>query len=162
MKRKAHTNPLDLDELKRLYCDEGMTLRAIAAMYDVTFQAIHDRLARAGIKRRKHHPVERPHIEKSLLEQLHLKDRLSIREIARHLKTSQYHVKKFMKLHEVPRLTRAHTSVFGKLPIGAAIELPKPKLRRFYSTIYGRAKNAGIRVSIRTIDGKRIEVSRVV
>ena len=161
VKRKAHTNPLDVNELKRLYCDEGMTLRAIAAMYDVTFQAIHDRLVRAGIKRRKHHPFERPHIRKSLLEQLHLKDRLSVREIAQHLETSEYHVNKFMKLHEVPRLTQAQTSVYGKLSIGAAMELPKPKHRRFYSTLYGRAKNAGIRISVRTIDRKRIEVRRV-
>jgi predicted DNA-binding protein YlxM (UPF0122 family) len=160
VKRKAHTNPLDLTELKRLYYDEGWTLRAIAKRFDVTYQAVHDRVVRGGLKLRPR-VTGRPPIGRTILERLYLNERLSVEEIAERLKTSKYYVKKSLRSHAFPRMTLAKRSELAKLSIGAAIELPKPKRRRFYAQIYGRAKNAGIRISIRTIDKDRIEVRRV-
>ena len=161
MKRKAHTNPLDLNELKLLYCEEGFSLRAIAKRFGVTYQAIHDRLVRAGITRRKRGEPKKEPVAKETLQTLYLLERLSVTEIAKRLKMPQKRIYAALRFHSIPRIKRAQRSELGKLSVGGVIELPAPKRRRFYSNIYGQAKHAGIRVSIKTIDKDRIEVRRV-
>ncbi len=46
-------------EMQRLYEVEGLTLREIAGIFGLTWQAIHERLVRAGTPLRQESPVKR-------------------------------------------------------------------------------------------------------
>lgn len=161
VKRKAHSDPADLNELIRLYEDEGLSLRAIAARIGVSFQRVHERLAGAGVRFRPVGGPQRETISKRVIMDLHLKQWLSISEIVEQLGTTENHVRTSMEVHKIKPLTISKLSALAKLTIGETLEMPRPGRRRYYSTIYSRAKRAGVRVSIRTIDSKTIEVRRV-
>lgn len=162
MKRKGYPQRLNINELRRLYSDEGMSLRAIAAKFGVSHQAVHERLTLAGVELRGRGVVawQQP-IKKSILDQLYIKQRLTVAEIAKQLETSETRVYQSLKAHSIPRVRPAQRSPLGRLLVGEVIHLPKPKRRRFYAAVYDMAKNAGIRVSIRTIDCDQYEVRRI-
>lgn len=49
-----------LEEFKRLYSEENLTLKEIAERFGVSKQAVHERLARAGVRMRNRGYVPRP------------------------------------------------------------------------------------------------------
>lgn len=70
----------NIDEIKTLY-ESGLSLQAVAARFGVSRQAVHDRLRRAGIKRR---PRRQPPIQldREQLYQLRIVDCLPVNQIA--------------------------------------------------------------------------------
>jgi hypothetical protein len=59
--REIQTTPIsanrevELDEMRRLYLDEGMTLKEIGVRFGITRQAVQMRFVKAGISRRSHY-----------------------------------------------------------------------------------------------------------
>src|SRR6185437_13164416 len=104
--------PVTTEELYRLY-SEGRSLAEIAARYNVTRQAIHERFRRVGLPRRKPggQLKARPAISVDVreFERMYVGQGLSLGEIAKRLKVPGDLLRSFVIKH--PRLKKLRRGI---------------------------------------------------
>lgn len=154
-----------LPEIVGLYQREELTLKRIAERYGLTYQRIHQILQSAGVEFRPRNRGPRPpQIDKETLERLYITERLCAREIGERLSIPAESVRLCMKKHGIPARPKGGKPLFPELwnlTIGESVILPKGPQKKPQLRFYQMAKNAGIRVSTKSIDGFRIRVTRI-
>jgi IS30 family transposase len=94
---------LPLTEIERLYVDEKMTLREIAARTGVSHQDIHHHLKALGVERRNRKTRRRtyPRFDRETMYDLYVTQGLSMEEIGRRLGLSSITIKKELDAHGI-------------------------------------------------------------
>ena len=152
-------------EMQRLYEVEGLTLREIADIFGLTWQAIHERLVRAGTPLRQKSPVKR-FLERETLVELYINKNLELGEIAQQLETSYAKVSEELKRHGIEKrhkryLSRRKYIELESLGCGEDVVIKRPLVFNPYVSLYHKAKNIGIRISIKTIDNETFQIKRI-
>ncbi len=83
------------EELRRLYVDKRLTVKAIAELFDVSRQRIHQRLKVGNIKRSK------KSIDRAKLEKLYIEARLPARQIGKKLGLSTSFIRSELIRHKI-------------------------------------------------------------
>jgi predicted DNA-binding protein YlxM (UPF0122 family) len=91
-----------LKEMRRLYEIEKINLREIAARFGVTWQAIHQKLTKAGVPLRQKSPVKRL-LDRETLVQLYVEENLTIGETAKRLKAKCKKVSEELERHGIEK-----------------------------------------------------------
>jgi predicted DNA-binding protein YlxM (UPF0122 family) len=94
-------------EMQRLYEVEQLTVRQIADHFGVSWQAIHERLVRAGVPLRQKSPVKR-FLERETLIDLYTINNLTIGEIAQRLKTNYEKVSEELDRHGIKKRSKGY------------------------------------------------------
>jgi IS30 family transposase len=89
-------------EMKRLYLDEGLTLREVGERMGVTRQAVHFRLKRAGVMMRGNYTHSQT-FERELLYRLYVTEGHSTGEVAAKLGVTAHHVTKQLVRNAIER-----------------------------------------------------------
>ena len=156
---------IDTKKLVKLYEIQGLTLLDIAKQCEITHQAVHQRLIKAGIKLRQRNERNSPPIvDFDRLYQLYVTDSLSFREIALLLKKTQIQVIRDLENHGISKRSRGASRRYPKLDhlkIGESVVLKIPDVKNPYTALYDVASSSGIRVSVKRLDAKYFRVTRV-
>ncbi len=99
-------------EMQRLYEVEQLTVRQIADHFGVSWQAIHERLVRAGVPLRQKSPVKR-FLERETLIDLYTINNLTIGEIAQRLKTNYEKVSEELDRHGIKKRSKGYFNTFN-------------------------------------------------
>ena len=168
-----------LDEMRRLYEDEMMTLKQVGKVYGITRQAVHNRFVAAGIPRRGNYgqrlfeytEQHRERMTRLLIVhgdeilRLYVDDRLSPDKIGKRLGISVPRIRKFLVESGVEIRGSGPLTKFpelGKLKVGESILLPKPTRKNSpHLTYYRMAKTLKIRVSLESVNGWTFRVTRI-
>lgn len=169
----------ELDEMRRLYDDEGMTLREIGYRFGVTRQAVHLRFVAAGIPRRSHYSQKFIDVNRDRLRRItrilddrreeilrmYNDEKVPLSKIAKQIGVSNGAVRRYLISCGVEiRSNRSFRSfpLLGKLKIGESILLPRPTRRCSpHLTYYKMARTYEIRVSVRAVDERTFRVTRI-
>ena len=156
--------------MRELYEVDQLSLQEIADRLDVTKQAVHLRLTGAGVvmRGRGSPPGERrkrplKFLERGILEDLYVAQRLSAKAVAARVGCSRYLVLASLRSHGIPRWggsQRKHPEL-ETLKIGESIVVDRPRPRRFHVYYYNMAKYLGIHLSVKTLDDKNVQLTRV-
>lgn len=153
----------DTREMKRLYTREELSLRQIAKRFNISFQAVHLRLLRAGFTFRPTGTSGKP-IDRRLLKVLHIEKGLPVSKIAKQLKVATKRVRSEMKRcgidrKTIPSANRKYPQL-DRLEVGESVQLPMlTGTATPYAVIYSAAQVRGIRLSVKTV-GAKLEVTR--
>lgn len=152
------------DELVRLYEVDGLSMLQLARRFGVTRQGIHDRLKRQGICIRPQ-GRPRPRIDELALRSLYLDQKLSGREIAIRFNVKQSAVYYWLKAFNIksrgPGCYRKYPEL-ANLQVGESMTVPRPKKQgRFQHYFYPMAQKHGIKVSVKTLNGDTVRLTRV-
>jgi predicted DNA-binding protein YlxM (UPF0122 family) len=169
----------ELEEMRRLYEDELMTLREIGRVFGMTRQGVHNRFVAAGIPRRHHYSksfIEFTEQRRERTNQLliahgddilrmYLGEKLALEKIAKRLGIPEKRIRDHLVECEVeirgpgalPKIPE-----IGKLKVGESVDLPKPTRKYNPHLTYYRMANAhNISVSLRSIDERTFRVTRI-
>jgi predicted DNA-binding protein YlxM (UPF0122 family) len=153
-----------LKEIIRLYEDKKLSLREIAARFDVSWQAIHDRLVRAKVSLRPKRPIKHSFDCQTII-QLYENEKLTIREVARRLKINTACVSKELEKLGVEKRSKGFSKrkqqELYSLETGESILINRPQVTRPYESLYDKAKKIGIRISIKSIDENTMQIKRI-
>jgi hypothetical protein len=169
----------ELDEMRRLYLDEGLTLKEIGVRFGITRQAVQLRFVKAGISRRSHYSQNFRNANEQRSDRIHrfLNDRrneivkmydgekVPLSVIVNRIGISHEVIRKYLIACGVEiRSTdsfRAYPEL-GKLKVGESLLLPRPARKSSpHLTYYRMAKTLKIRVSVRAADERTFRVTRV-
>lgn len=95
---------INLDEIKRLYEEEGLTQLQIAIQYAVSPQTIQKRLKRAGVVARKSRP--KPPLDRDLLYELYVVRCLTMAEMATEIKVGKVKISSELRRYKIRRPKR--------------------------------------------------------
>ena len=155
---------LETKEMRRLYFDEGLSLRRVAKRFGITFQAVHLRFRGAGIPLRPRCGPPPRRIEKEGLERLYLTECLSISKIAEVLRITTYSVGLELDRHGIERRKqgswRSKYYALNLLNIGDSIQVDRPNGVNPYVSLYIAAAYRGIRLSVKSVGTEVMEVTR--
>ncbi len=159
-----HEQAKRLKEMRRLYEDEKRTLREVADHFKVTWQAIHDRLVRAGVPLRQKSPVKRL-LERETLVELYLDTGLTIGETAKRLKIDVSKVSEELERHGIEKRSRGFFKrkypELYQLKVGDKAVIKRPSVTNPYRNLYEKAQKIGIRISIKSVDDETIQITRL-
>ncbi len=153
-----------LEEMRRLYEVEGLPLREIADCFGVSWQAIYERLARAGIPLRQKGRVKR-YLERDALVELYTNENLTIGQAAKRLKVHFAKVSKELERHGIEKRSsgyyRRKYSKIYLLGIGENAVMKRPLVKQPHGCLYAIAWRIGIRISIKSVDKETFQIRRV-
>ena len=156
--------PCDLQELKDLYLIGNLTLQQIGDKIGVSKQTIHERLRMAGVQLRPR-SVRPLDITRETLIDLYVNQKIPPSKIGEMFGLSDGGIRGYLLKHNIPMHPPGAFYIkypqIREMKIGESLEFPKPAKRQFYGDFYSMAKNAGIRVSVQSIDDKTVRVTRV-
>lgn len=176
---KSFGREVELDEMRRLYTEEGLTLKEIGVRFGITRQAVHLRFVKAGITRRTHYSQKFINANQQRIASVaqflddHRDDLLRmyndemfpLSEIARQIGVSHGAIRRYLIACGVEiRSTDSFRTfpVLGELKVGESVLLPRPARKCSpHLTYYKMAKTYKIRVSVRTADERTFLVKRV-
>lgn len=92
-----------LSEMKQLYFEKDFTIKQIADYYKLTRQNIYQIFKRSGVKLHKKKWKVGKFIDREILIQLYVKEKLPVLEIARRLGISHPTLSKELKRHGIER-----------------------------------------------------------
>jgi predicted DNA-binding protein YlxM (UPF0122 family) len=152
-----------LKEMQRLYEVENLTLREIAEHFGVSWQAIHERLVKAGVPMRQKSPVKR-FLDRETLVQLYIEESLTIGETAKRLKTDYNKVSQELGRHGIEKRSkgyfkRKHPELY-QLNVGEKTIIKRPTVTNPYRNLYKKAQKIGIQISIKTINVETLQIYR--
>lgn len=165
--------------MRRLYVDEGLTLREIGVRFGITRQAVHLRFIKAGISRRSHYSKKfrnvnekrNERIARSLderrneLVRLYVDDKVPLSVIAKRIGISHGAIRKYLIACGIEIRSTDSFRTFpelGKLKVGESVLLPRPARKGSpHLTYYKMARTYKIRVSVRAADERTFRVTRV-
>ncbi len=169
----------ELDEMRRLYEEERLSLRAIGRLFGMTRQGVYNRFVAAGIPRRQQNTEgliefaekRRERANELLIAhredilRMYVDERLSLASIAKrfgisgkrirdHLVECGVEIRPSGNLPKYPEL--------GRLKAGESILLPRAaRKRRPHFTFYRMAKSFKMRISLESIDERTFRVTRI-
>ena len=153
------------DEMLRLY-RQGTTRCRLAEIYGISLATVGLRLKRLGCVR----PVRRldsivPAVDKKRLTALYTDERLSYQRIAAELGISVKALRLALKFHGIPKRPTAYwggryLERLRKLQIGETTEITYRDQTQI-ATLRQTARQLGILISIRLLDGNAISVTRI-
>lgn len=153
-----------LKEMRRLYEDEKRTLREIADHFGVTWQAIHERLVRAGVPMRQKSTVKRL-LERETLVQHYIDEGLTIGETAKRLKTDVLRVSEELERHGIEKRSRGFFKrkypELYQLTVGEKAIIKRPLVTNPYRNLYEKAQKIGIRISIKSVNDETFQITRL-
>lgn len=153
-----------LKEIICLYRDEGRSIATIARRFNVSRQAIHDRLKRAGAISRSLGRRQRK-LDRETLVRLYLTEQLPVYKIARALKTGFKTIIREMDQHSIERRPKNYErripTEFDDLKVGESALIPYKSERIPYGNIYLAAQVRCIKVSVRRFEPGLARVTRV-
>ncbi|MDI1240803.1 MAG: hypothetical protein PSX80_02635 [bacterium] len=147
-----------------MYCDEGLSYRAIGERIGTSGETIRSILREAGVAVQRKHWKPRQHVEE--IRRLYVEENKPITEIVGMLNVTPGLVSKTLRYLGIPIKRGGVRSIvypeLRQLKIGESLELPRvPGTRRHaYTRYYVMAKKAGIKVSVRVISNDKVRVSR--
>lgn len=147
-------------QMAELY-NTGMTLEQVGAVFGLTRQGVRHRFMVAGILRRE---KVKP-IGKEILEKLYTQDKLPITEIADSLSVSEAVIKVRLKFYEIPKRERIKNG--GQIvDFLRSLEINQQKIFEYngpadYVSLYGDAKNIGIKIKTKRLPHKKYAVIRI-
>lgn len=96
----------DVEEARKLYFDERWTLQQIADKFEVSRQAVHDRLTRAGYDLKSRKKVPTPLLDPGPLREMYVDRTMSIASIAREFDVAPSFVYRSLGEHGISRPSR--------------------------------------------------------
>jgi predicted DNA-binding protein YlxM (UPF0122 family) len=153
-----------LYQMRRLYHEDNWTLRQIGDHYGVSWQAIHERFVRNGILLRPKSRTPQV-IDREILVKLYVDEKLSLQEVTRRLKMSYSKLQKDFSKYGIEKRSigffrRKYPQMY-QLKVGEKITIPRPIVTNPYRNLYEKAKNIGIRISIKSINEEKIQITRL-
>ena len=157
---------ISAEEIVRLYTIEKLSLRQIAKIAGISYQAVHGVLDRAYVEFRPRGPhLNREPFDKKVLKKLYLRNKLSVVKIAALFNVSSDTIRKELERHKIQMLDPSTRNVkypqLRELKIGESIELPRPPGSNPWMPFHRMAAKTNIRVSTKTIDRHTIRVTRI-
>lgn len=143
---------------------EGLSLRLIGCRFGLSRQAVHLRLKARGGGRVSRLPTFAERIDQEKLKNLYATD-LSLGKIGSLFGVSNITISDALKFHKIPvreypKLGGKYIDSFRRMKIGESLEMEGTTKKRF-SALYGAARSAGIRISVKTTVPGRFTVTRV-
>jgi predicted DNA-binding protein YlxM (UPF0122 family) len=164
-KRKSTKAPLN--EVERLYNREKWKVSQIAAHFNVSRQAIYQRLQAARVKL----DPDRRLIDREQLRKLYVDQMLTKREIAEKLNVCKGKVSRDLKLHGIeakiktrPQAAQRRNLIYklSRLPLGESLQFTTEECTMLHSTyLYERAKLLGMAITIRRVDDTTARLTRI-
>lgn len=159
-------NQSEIEEIRKLYEDEKLSLQAIASRFGLTKQGIHYRLKSSGVQFRKRggSTVDPSDVER--LTQMYVDEKKTGKEIGLEIGVSATTVFKRLARYGIDRRRpadwkRKHPELAG-LEVGESLIVPRPKRRTKYQHYYYfMGKSLGIRISVKTLDDSHVRLTRV-
>ena len=156
-------NTKKFDEMLRLYQDENMSLQQVGDHFGIKRQAVHDRFKRAGINLRSNTAKIRTALDREVLTKLYEEDQLTIGQISKKLNVCFAKVSAEFKRHGIEKRAvsvgqRKHPELW-LMKAGDTLIVPRPLSLKPYSSLYGMAKNARIKISIKTLESGNMRVT---
>lgn len=152
-----------LNEMRRLYEVEKLTLHEVAGVFGLTRQAVYERLAKVGVGFRPRCPTKRE-IEREILVQLYINENLTVCETAKRLKTSPQKVSDEIKRHKITKRPRGYSRMkyteLNLLNIGEKVIIERPPIKKPLLGLYEKAGRIGIRISIKSLDSETMQIKR--
>ena len=150
----------DQKKISSLYLN-GLTLKEIGKQWGISGECVRLRLIKADIPRRssKYH-----FLNKDRLVRLYSVEKLPINQIADHFSVDSVVINKALKHYNIPerRTYRRGGYIVDFLRKLAPGEKKKYKLRsKSYLPLYTAAKRMDIKISLRSVSEREIEVTRV-
>jgi DNA-binding Lrp family transcriptional regulator len=149
---------------KYLYEVEGLSVSEVGERLGVSRQAIHDRLVRAGVKRRPPSSSFKM-IDRETLCRLYVTERLPVYRVAEALNLAFTTVARELLRHGIGRRPRAFErrkrSAMDHLNIGESALIECPVVPKPHASLYSLASVRKIRISIRRVDRERVRVTRI-
>lgn len=157
---------ISAEEIVRLYTIEKLSLRQIAKIAGISYQAVHGVLDRAYVEFRPRGAqlTDKP-FDKKTLKKLYLRDKLSVVKIAALFNVCSDTIRKEFERHDIGILDPSMRSVrypqLRELKIGESIELPRPPGSNPWMPFHRMAAKTNIRVSTKTINQHTTRVTRI-
>jgi hypothetical protein len=161
----SNTGMIVLSDLIRQYKVEKLTLRQLATKYGVTWQAVHDRLTRAGVPMRSRTKPKRQ-LNVQRLIRLYCEDGLTAHQIAVRMKTNPGRVYSELESAGIGRHPRGsrpkgrYRSILRGLQEGESVVVPAPQAKYPHSSLHASAKKVGVSISVKKL-GRRMRITRV-
>jgi predicted DNA-binding protein YlxM (UPF0122 family) len=170
---------IELEEMRRLYEDELMSLREIGRVFGVTRQAVQSRFVTAGIPRRSHYSIRFIEFTEQRRERaiqlltansddivrMYADEELTLAKIGKSLDISETRIRDHLVECGVEIRSAGTFRKFpqlGELKVGESILLPKPKSKRsLYFSFYRMARLFKIRISLKSIDERNFRATRI-
>jgi predicted DNA-binding protein YlxM (UPF0122 family) len=162
-------SPKDINEIKRLYVDEELTLQEVGDRVGLTRQGVHERLKYAGIPSRMrkvpHYKMRLPLVARDALWKLYVVECLTIKAVADRLGFSCSAVYRMLKTHDIPR--RKGPPLLEKynrlrtLDLGETAIIEGLNSRGMYVSIYVQAKRNGMKYSVHKLSRSSVRVTRI-
>lgn len=154
------------EEIVRLYTIEKLSLRQIAKIAGISYQAVHGVLDRAYVEfRPRGAQLTGKPFDKKTLKKLYLRDKLSVVKIAALFNVCSETIRKELERHKIGILAPSTRNVkypqLRELKIGESIELPRPPGPYPWLPFHKMASQAKIRVSTKTIDQHTTRITRI-
>jgi len=161
---KSRANCKTKRDAAALYEDENLNLRQIAARFGVIWQAIHQKLTKAGVPMSQKSPVKRL-LDRETLVQLYIEKSLTIAETAQRLKAKFDKVSDELERHGIEKRSigyfkRKHPELY-QLKVGEKAIIQRPSAKNPYVRFYEKAKRIGIRISIRSVNEETFQIKRI-
>src|SRR5688572_15452610 len=131
-------NRITLEELVRLYEEEGLSLAEVARRIGGTRQGVHYQLVKAGVRMRPMgaEPARSPRFEREMMVDLYVRQRLPIVQIAARLGLTAGIITYELKKHGIERRPRGSRlrkyPDLSQLQIGESVLVPRPGHKRPY------------------------------
>ena len=151
-----------IEELRRLYLDEGWSLQKIGDHFGISRQAVHERLKRDGVEFRRY-TRRTPPIDRETLKRLYIAERLAVRHIAEQLGQSPDKIYESLHQYQIPvrRGCPRKYPALEDLKVGESIVVPKPEIAGSpHISFYMMARKLGIKLSVKTVADNTLRITR--
>jgi hypothetical protein len=141
----------------------GKTLEEVGKEFGLTRQGVRERFIKAGIARRSKDKF--PDIDKTRLETLYLGNKLPVSDIADLFLVSEGVIMRALKFHQIPKRRRISNGGYivnflRSLKIGEKDTI-EPRKSSEYASLHTAARLVGIKISVKKLEERRYEVTRL-
>lgn len=160
----------DINEIKKLYVDEGLTLQEVGDRVGLTRQGVHERLKCSGIHTRSrklpHLKSRIPLAPRETPWQLYVVEGLTIKAISDRLDYSPGTAYLMLKKHGIPRrkVIQPRQEIYSSLRnlnLGESTIIDGLNPSSMYVRIYGQGKRNGMKYSVQKLSRSSVRVTRV-
>jgi predicted HTH domain antitoxin len=153
-----------LAEMCRLYEEEKWSCDQIGKHFDLTRQAVQSALKKSGLKMRSGKRARR-HLDRKSLVQIYEKEKRTISETSRILKTSNYNLKEELLKNNIPLRSRGYTKIrfpqMLEMKVGDVIKVNQTGVKYPNRDLHSKAFRIGIRVSVKKIKDNNFQITRI-
>ena len=151
------------EEMEKLYLEEGWTLARIGAHFEISRQAVHVRLKKAGVPMRR---TGSPSLEKDadLIRHMYVDQKLTTAEVGRATGLGHHLVWRVLRDAGIALRRRGPPQKYPQLlslAIGESVVLPWSNERpNWHATFHVIAKREGIKLKGKRVDAGTVRLTR--